>query len=315
VEAAKAVGAVIGQRAREKGVTRVVFDRAGYPYHGRVRALVLADTQTSADDEQGRATRETTAQDVLAKGSPSPGACRSLYDQLAKTDNATPSLRAMKGELVLCGMEVFDVVRSGRIGVRQLTSGGGGQVDVGRRPRLVGRLRAWVWRPLLNVDQRIYLSYMEREVRAFEVPWPESRDAADDLSKWLYTRTPFYAVVTLGVAPVFGRIVWSRDRATAAIGTARIALALKAYRGDHAAYPALLAELETAGWKLPLDPFGGKPYRYRREGTGFVVWSLGPDMDDDNASRDFDSYQKLPRSPGQRERPPEDYDIVFRCKR
>jgi pimeloyl-ACP methyl ester carboxylesterase len=36
---------------------------------GRVRALVLADTQTSADDEQGRATRETTARDVLAKGS------------------------------------------------------------------------------------------------------------------------------------------------------------------------------------------------------------------------------------------------------
>jgi len=42
VEAAKAVGAVIGQRAREKGVTRVVFDRAGYPYHGRVRALAEA---------------------------------------------------------------------------------------------------------------------------------------------------------------------------------------------------------------------------------------------------------------------------------
>jgi hypothetical protein len=115
--------------------------------------------------------------------------------------------------------------------------------------------------------------------------------------------------------PIFSRFVWSRDRATAAIGTARIALALKAYRGDHAAYPASLAELDAVGWKLPLDPFGGKPYRYRREGTGFVVWSLGPDMDDDNASRDFDSYQKLPRSPGQRERPPEDYDIVFRCKR
>lgn len=36
---------------------------------GRVRALVLGDTQTSADDAQGRAGREATAQEVLAKGS------------------------------------------------------------------------------------------------------------------------------------------------------------------------------------------------------------------------------------------------------
>jgi len=41
VEAAKAVGRLIAQRAQEKGVKKVVFDRGGYIYHGRVR--VLAD--------------------------------------------------------------------------------------------------------------------------------------------------------------------------------------------------------------------------------------------------------------------------------
>ena len=40
--AAKAIGAAIGQRAVEKGITTVVFDRAGYPYHGRIRALAEA---------------------------------------------------------------------------------------------------------------------------------------------------------------------------------------------------------------------------------------------------------------------------------
>ncbi|HZT43485.1 MAG TPA: 50S ribosomal protein L18 [Chthonomonadaceae bacterium] len=39
VEAAKAVGKLIAERGREKGVTAVVFDRGGYKYHGRVRAL------------------------------------------------------------------------------------------------------------------------------------------------------------------------------------------------------------------------------------------------------------------------------------
>jgi len=37
--AAAAVGKAIGERAKAAGVTRVVFDRGGYLYHGRVRAL------------------------------------------------------------------------------------------------------------------------------------------------------------------------------------------------------------------------------------------------------------------------------------
>ena len=39
IEAAKAVGASIAARLKEKGITAVVFDRNGYVYHGRVKAL------------------------------------------------------------------------------------------------------------------------------------------------------------------------------------------------------------------------------------------------------------------------------------
>ncbi len=39
VGAAFAVGKRLAQQAKEKGITRVVFDRGGYIYHGRVRAL------------------------------------------------------------------------------------------------------------------------------------------------------------------------------------------------------------------------------------------------------------------------------------
>lgn len=39
VEAAKAVGKLIGERAKEKGITSVVFDRGGYIFHGRVAAV------------------------------------------------------------------------------------------------------------------------------------------------------------------------------------------------------------------------------------------------------------------------------------
>ena len=37
--AAKAVGELIAQKALEKGIKKVVFDRGGYIYHGRVKAL------------------------------------------------------------------------------------------------------------------------------------------------------------------------------------------------------------------------------------------------------------------------------------
>jgi large subunit ribosomal protein L18 len=42
VDAAKAVGKLVAQRAIEKGVKSVVFDRGGYLYHGRIKALADA---------------------------------------------------------------------------------------------------------------------------------------------------------------------------------------------------------------------------------------------------------------------------------
>ncbi|HUZ32541.1 MAG TPA: 50S ribosomal protein L18 [Xanthobacteraceae bacterium] len=42
VGVAKAVGKLVAERAQEKGVTDVIFDRGGYLYHGRVKALAEA---------------------------------------------------------------------------------------------------------------------------------------------------------------------------------------------------------------------------------------------------------------------------------
>ena len=42
VDGAKKVGAAIAKKALEKGINEVVFDRGGYLYHGRVKALAEA---------------------------------------------------------------------------------------------------------------------------------------------------------------------------------------------------------------------------------------------------------------------------------
>ena len=42
IESAKLVGKMIAQKAQDKGIKQVVFDRGGYNYHGRVAALAEA---------------------------------------------------------------------------------------------------------------------------------------------------------------------------------------------------------------------------------------------------------------------------------
>ena len=49
VEAAKAVGKLVGERAKEKGITRVVFDRGGFAYHGRVAGLAEGAREAGLD--------------------------------------------------------------------------------------------------------------------------------------------------------------------------------------------------------------------------------------------------------------------------
>ena len=49
VEAAKSVGKLIAERAKEKGVASVVFDRGRFIYHGRVKALAESAREGGLD--------------------------------------------------------------------------------------------------------------------------------------------------------------------------------------------------------------------------------------------------------------------------
>lgn len=57
IEAAQVVGKTVAQRAQAAGITQVVFDRGGFVYHGRVKALI------DASREAGLNQNETQAED------------------------------------------------------------------------------------------------------------------------------------------------------------------------------------------------------------------------------------------------------------
>ena len=48
-EAAAAVGKLVAERAKEAGVEKVAFDRAGYKYHGRIKALADAARESGLE--------------------------------------------------------------------------------------------------------------------------------------------------------------------------------------------------------------------------------------------------------------------------
>lgn len=49
VEQATLVGSLLGKRAKDQGITQVAFDRAGYKYHGRVKALAESAREAGLD--------------------------------------------------------------------------------------------------------------------------------------------------------------------------------------------------------------------------------------------------------------------------
>ena len=48
-DTATLVGSLLAERAKEKGISQVVFDRSGYPFHGRIKALAEAARAAGLD--------------------------------------------------------------------------------------------------------------------------------------------------------------------------------------------------------------------------------------------------------------------------
>ena len=71
------------------------------------------------------------------------------------------------------------------------------------------------------------------------------------------------------------------DLHDASVDMLRIVLGLQTFRQERDRYPETLAELRATGWDVPQDRFSEDEFIYRREGEGFVLYSVGPNLVDD----------------------------------
>jgi len=121
---------------------------------------------------------------------------------------------------------------------------------------------------------------------------PEEKFVAEHVKDW--------NVLPWMLVPAFERAEVRYIQNAADFSALRLGVALRLYRADHAAYPDTLDALAPDYLAvLPPDPFSGQGFHYRREADGWVLWSVGPDQDDD-AGREGEARRG------------EDGDLVYR---
>ncbi|HUT73226.1 MAG TPA: hypothetical protein VM221_00120 [Armatimonadota bacterium] len=242
--------------------------------------------------------------DILHDSQPAASMCRLVAGDIASMDLVPSYVAALKGNRVM-GISIFDSFRPSRDPLRAVAEFASGEKGRGRHwssPRSSAFTGWW-----LATDELTYLQLMARVVREGSLPYrkvvtihPRVEDSVETLP-----RMPPRLVTAL-LIPAFSNCHRARDRAIAHLGLARIALLLKAYRADHGGYPTSLEELARAeGRALPTDPFSGKPFVYRRDGAGFLIYSWGPNLKDDKGT------PPPPAPPGSKRR--DEGDIVMRC--
>jgi hypothetical protein len=221
-----------------------------------------------------------TLSDVVQQADLTPSQCRILYDELGRLDWERHFHHALASE----GCSVlwyFDTVqRSPREGWDLVTNGLGETPGGASARPLIGLYLSPLGRPLRLNEEIQYCDRLADALNFVRKPFPQGPAACREA----VTRgenLPGYWLISQAVVDPSQAAV-PCYRAIAYRNAMQVALALKAYRAERGSYPDSLAALsQRLGWKMPPDPYSGKPFVYHRKGAGFVLYSFGEDLDDD----------------------------------
>jgi hypothetical protein len=135
----------------------------------------------------------------------------------------------------------------------------------------------------LSAAQCIDLVAKLRDIEARREPWSErevTQRAIEDNSDW-----EIHLSRILSDWYGHNRHQWQRIEEYRRIGQLRmliVKLAIRAFELENDRLPETLDELVPKYMpEIPIDPFGGGPLKYRRTGVKYILYSCGPDEDDD----------------------------------
>ncbi len=143
-----------------------------------------------------------------------------------------------------------------------------------------GETYYWLFRPVLK-NEIIWLpKVFNRLIETVEMPYYASRDSKE-LEK-IMDEIPWYYKMVGAVVPNIGALLLKRATLDALFDTARIGMACKIFKSLNGDFPDKLSELSPGILnEIPVDPFTGNPYVYRKEVSGFIVYSVGSNQKDE----------------------------------
>lgn len=227
----------------------------------------------------------TTIQGLCESAPPTEQSSRILQDLLGQYDDLTPLVRAVDGERLLFGEHTFGLPKN------KLRMVLGDIQDEGYIPGIISRLMflGISFKPLFLADHATYLRAMQDYAERFAQPYDPND--IETMGK----EPSEYHVLTRVLLPNMGRVKEVYLRRIAQVRVTRAGLALLHYRATHGGFPDTLGALDPGSVR---DPFSQARLLYRRQGTGFDLYSIGPDQ------KDNDGAAKQPRQET-------DYDIAW----
>jgi len=132
-------------------------------------------------------------------------------------------------------------------------------------------------------DRRRYLAYMDEMITASQQPLWLALSHMEAVGRRMQSERSWVPRLTDMMLPALSRMGDAFARDAAGLAVAEASVAIERYRLANGNAPPEQLENLVPGFlpAAPVDPFDGKPLRYRRDGTAYVVYSIGDDMKDD----------------------------------
>lgn len=132
-------------------------------------------------------------------------------------------------------------------------------------------------------QETTYLQIMRKLINLGRKPYWEAKEQLDRFTSELSQLPKEKGILAQFYLPGVARTYLQEARIDARLGAAETGIANRIYRQKHGKFADSLNQLTPEILPaLPLDPFTGKDYIYRKTDKGFIVYSIGDNLKDDN---------------------------------
>jgi RNA polymerase sigma factor (sigma-70 family) len=138
----------------------------------------------------------------------------------------------------------------------------------------------------IKAEQAYVEAAFQKFLSARKEPFPERLSNSKDVQQQASENPDGLLLLNNAWLTGYAGLEKAEAKCLANLRLARVAVALEQFRADRSRYPTALSQLTPVYLDVvPADPFDGQPLRYRPEGAGYILYSIGPDLKDDFGQR------------------------------